>query len=688
MTTRRASNRNVIRAKGLCPARGRRLALAVCLASVLPVVAFGQGEIVGWGESDHPSFADRHGLVAIKADRHRVLGLGRDGSLVSWGPSTAMEGRPPLPGERFVDIAVGPACQLALRDDGVISAWGTNFRGACDVPAPNEGFRAVAAGGGGCLGLRADGSIAAWGGPRSGVHDLPQPNAGFVALEVGDLFAVALRGDGTLVLWGDAVEWAPPPPAGAGFVALSAGREHFMALHQDGSIAVWGEAWGGTGVSLEPPLPNADFTAIASGDRHCLALKRDGSIHAWGWNLDLDGMDRAGQTDGPSTTNAGFVVIGGAGECSYGVRADGELVAWGLGPEPAHPNAGFVTLGDGGAVRDDGTAVVWHDIWGVDGGIPRLHTGIAQLSGAATHTLALLDDGHVSVWGSCENMRCFPEYDGGLATAIAADTDYSLVVDEDGTVGAAGLNDDGQLDVPWPNIGFRTLSAAGNHVVGLKADGTVVAWGRGGSGQCDVPPLPFPCIAVAAGDTHSLALTRDGVVVAWGANGAGQCDVPEPNRAFIAIAAGTGHSLGLRRDGSIVAWGANGAGQCDVPASGGYSAVTAEGDQSWAIRGMLAIPDVAALPGATHLAVAVPNPFNPRTTLRFDLAADSDVKLRIYDLRGRLVRHLAEGWWPAGPHETAWDGRNDEGVPVASGAYIGSLEVGTSRQDVRLMLVR
>jgi hypothetical protein len=187
MTTRQASNGNVIRAKGLCPSRGRRLALAVCLASVLPVVAFGQGEIVGWGESDHPSFADRHGLVEIKADGLRVLGLRRDGSLLSWGPSTAMEGRPPLPGERFVDIAVGPACQLALRDDGVISAWGANFRGACDVPAPNEGFRAVAAGGGGCLGLRADGSIAAWGGPWSGVHDLPQPNAGFVALEVGYL---------------------------------------------------------------------------------------------------------------------------------------------------------------------------------------------------------------------------------------------------------------------------------------------------------------------------------------------------------------------------------------------------------------------------------------------------------------------------------------------------------------------
>ncbi len=56
-----------------------------------------------------------------------------------------------------------------------------------------------------------------------------------------------------------------------------------------------------------------------------------------------------------------------------------------------------------------------------------------------------------------------------------------------------------------------------------------------------------------------------------------------------------------------------------------------------------------------------PNPFNPRTTIRFDLPAAGQVRLVVYDLAGRLVRVLVEGEVSAGSHEAVWDGRDATG---------------------------
>jgi aminopeptidase N len=84
-----------------------------------------------------------------------------------------------------------------------------------------------------------------------------------------------------------------------------------------------------------------------------------------------------------------------------------------------------------------------------------------------------------------------------------------------------------------------------------------------------------------------------------------------------------------------------------------------------------------------------PNPFNPRTTIRFALAEGAAPRLRIYDLRGRAVRTLEPGWLPAGQHQIAWHGDDDHGRSVASGTYLLKLE-GTG-QDLpahRMTLVR
>ena len=71
----------------------------------------------------------------------------------------------------------------------------------------------------------------------------------------------------------------------------------------------------------------------------------------------------------------------------------------------------------------------------------------------------------------------------------------------------------------------------------------------------------------------------------------------------------------------------------------------------------------------TALRANVPNPFNPSTTIAFDLARDGRVELTIFDNAGRRVRSLVDGMRTAGPYEVQWNGVDDAGRPVASGVY-------------------
>lgn len=64
-----------------------------------------------------------------------------------------------------------------------------------------------------------------------------------------------------------------------------------------------------------------------------------------------------------------------------------------------------------------------------------------------------------------------------------------------------------------------------------------------------------------------------------------------------------------------------------------------------------------------------PNPFNPRTTLSFDLDRTETVRLVIHDTRGRRVRVLADREFTAGHHAVIWNGTSDDGSTVASGVY-------------------
>lgn len=83
-----------------------------------------------------------------------------------------------------------------------------------------------------------------------------------------------------------------------------------------------------------------------------------------------------------------------------------------------------------------------------------------------------------------------------------------------------------------------------------------------------------------------------------------------------------------------------------------------------------------------------PNPFNPTTTIRYDLRSDVNVSLKIYNVLGQEVRTLASGFQQAGSRSAVWDGKNDFGRQVASGIYVYRIEAGKFRQTRKMMLLK
>ena len=93
-------------------------------------------------------------------------------------------------------------------------------------------------------------------------------------------------------------------------------------------------------------------------------------------------------------------------------------------------------------------------------------------------------------------------------------------------------------------------------------------------------------------------------------------------------------------------------------------------------------------PRATVLHQNAPNPFNPGTTIRYELPQDGDVSIRVYDVHGRVVRTLVRGRRPAGYNETTWNGEDEVGRRVASGVYWCRLEMPGVVQTRAMVLAR
>ena len=91
---------------------------------------------------------------------------------------------------------------------------------------------------------------------------------------------------------------------------------------------------------------------------------------------------------------------------------------------------------------------------------------------------------------------------------------------------------------------------------------------------------------------------------------------------------------------------------------------------------------------ATTLFGAYPNPFNPSTTLSFNLQESSPVSLEIYNQKGQKVRSLISETLPAGKHQIIWNGTDDNGNGIASGIYLYRMKSGKYSSTRKMILMK
>ncbi|MGD1048947.1 MAG: FlgD immunoglobulin-like domain containing protein [Candidatus Krumholzibacteriaceae bacterium] len=93
-------------------------------------------------------------------------------------------------------------------------------------------------------------------------------------------------------------------------------------------------------------------------------------------------------------------------------------------------------------------------------------------------------------------------------------------------------------------------------------------------------------------------------------------------------------------------------------------------------------------PRAYRLAQNFPNPFNPSTTIQYDMKEKGLVTLKIYNVAGALVRTLVDEVKNAGTYSLAWDGRNNAGTAVASGIYFYKMETKGFSATKKMVILR
>tara|TARA_Y100000748_G_scaffold231539_1_gene195563 strand:- start:129 stop:575 length:447 start_codon:yes stop_codon:yes gene_type:complete len=98
--------------------------------------------------------------------------------------------------------------------------------------------------------------------------------------------------------------------------------------------------------------------------------------------------------------------------------------------------------------------------------------------------------------------------------------------------------------------------------------------------------------------------------------------------------------------------------------------------------------DTEVIPNKFIVKQNFPNPFNPMTTISFEIPLESIVSLTIYDIQGKVVRKLVHRSKLVGSHNMVWDATNDKGLAVSAGMYFYSLEFDDIAKTMKMLLIK
>ena len=286
---------------------------------------------------------------------------------------------------------------------------------------------------------------------------------------------------------------------------VSSGTRQTAGIKSDGTVC-----YSGCYQEIEPVLDSwTDIAAVSAGSWHTVGLKSDGTVVSAG-SKDEDSGNVMGWTD--------IVAVSAGWDHTVGLKADGTAVYAGPGLN-AH------------GVAD------WQDI--------RLPLGERKELGTKNKKTEDKKPESAELSLSIDNALL-------NETTLSTYRTNTVGLRSDGTVVAAGSNEDGECDVSdWRDI--IAVSTGNGCIFGLKANGTVIAIGNNLDEQCEVSNWTN-IVAVSAGQWHTVGLRADGTVVAVGSTIDGQCSV-SGWRDIVAVSAGSDFTAGLRSDGTVVATG-------------------------------------------------------------------------------------------------------------------------------------
>tara|TARA_Y100001968_G_C19127736_1_gene605123 strand:- start:242 stop:769 length:528 start_codon:yes stop_codon:yes gene_type:complete len=98
--------------------------------------------------------------------------------------------------------------------------------------------------------------------------------------------------------------------------------------------------------------------------------------------------------------------------------------------------------------------------------------------------------------------------------------------------------------------------------------------------------------------------------------------------------------------------------------------------------------DIKPIPSKFALLQNFPNPFNPSTEIRFDLAEPGFVDLAVYNMNGQMIRKLKAEDMTPGYHALIWDGLNDYGSRVSSGMYFYTIRSGQFHDTKKMLFMK
>ncbi len=98
--------------------------------------------------------------------------------------------------------------------------------------------------------------------------------------------------------------------------------------------------------------------------------------------------------------------------------------------------------------------------------------------------------------------------------------------------------------------------------------------------------------------------------------------------------------------------------------------------------------DSIQLPPITFNLKNYPNPFNPETTISFELSKPGNVDLNIYNLKGELVKRLINNKMSNGKHSMVWDGKDNNGKICSSGVYCYKIESNGRVETKKMLLMK